>query len=94
MVIVAILGLLDILAALLITNPGAFAELAFALGIFHLIKGLASLAGSIIMGPSPFWIWMDITDLLTGLALLLVWQIPLLWLPLAAKGGWSLLTGW
>jgi hypothetical protein len=94
MVVVALLGIADIIAAVLVADPAVFVDLAFVLGIFHLIKGLASIAGSVIFGISPLWIWMDLTDLLTGLTLLFFLQLPWLWIPLVLKGTWSLLTGW
>jgi hypothetical protein len=94
MVVVALLGIADLLAAWLVTDPTVFVDLAFVLGIFHLIKGISSIVGSVIFGISPLWIWMDLTDLLTGLTLLFFWQLPWLWIPLVLKGTWSLFIGW
>lgn len=90
--IVFFLGLIDIFAALILLFPNSILlGAAFWIGAIHLIKGIASLTGAIMSG---WWFeWMGLTDLLTGLALLLFWNVPYLWAPLIFKGIWSIILG-
>jgi len=88
---VALLGLLDILAAAILVWH-LWPELALLLGIVYLIKGLSSILGSIFSG---FWFeWMGITDILVGISFVLALEIPFLWIPLFLKGLFSAITGW
>ena len=92
MVVVLLLGIADIIAAALLLNPGVFLTVAFIFGVLHLIKGISSIVGGILSG--FLFEFMGAIDLLTGLALLFTWDIPWLWLPLAIKGLYSIISGW
>jgi len=91
MVVVLLLGIADLIAAFLLVNPGVFVTIAFIFGVLHLIKGISSIIGGIISG--FFFEFMGAIDLLTGICLIFVWDIPYLWIPLAIKGLYSVVTG-
>lgn len=85
-------GLLDIVAgAGLLFVKSAPAGLVFWLGILVVIKGLASVGGSAL--GRYFFDWMGWIDIVAGIALLLHWSVPLIWLVLIAKGLWSFFAG-
>lgn len=88
--IVAFLGFLDLIAAGLLLWPDFWPELVMFFGIFYIIKGLVSMAGSFASG-----FWFDImgaVDFLAGLCLVFAFTIPLLWAALLVKALLSLIT--
>lgn len=91
MVLVLLLGIADLIAAFLLVNPGVFVTIAFIFGVLHLIKGISSIIGGLLSG--FFFEFMGAIDLLTGLCLLFTFEIPYLWIPLAIKGIYSVVTG-
>jgi hypothetical protein len=85
------LGIFDFAVGFLTIWPGAIRNITMIIGIIALLKGISSLIGSLASG---FWFdFMGVIDLIAGLALIFVWEVPYLWLPLFLKGGWSLLMG-
>lgn len=92
MVLCALLGLTDMFAAWLLLNPGWFPAVGFILGVVMLIKAASSLMGGAF--GSFMIIVMGLIDLLAGIALVLGWNIPFLWLPLGIKGFYSFVSGW
>lgn len=91
--LVAILGLLDLLAALVIAFPsGVLSGLVVPLGLIMLFKGASSFLGSLLAG-FPFDI-LGLIDLIVGAALVFSWSIPLLWFFPLVKGIFSVITGW
>jgi hypothetical protein len=91
MVFMAILGIIDILAALTIRFPEALAILSTALGIILLIKSISSFIGSFATG--FFFEILGIIDLIAALSLLFGWSIPVFWVIVLIKGLISFLSG-
>lgn len=89
---VALLGILDVLATVLLLWPGLWLDVLFVLGVIYALKGLSSLVGSVLGG---YWFdWMGATDLLVGISFIFLMEIPYLWAPLLLKGVISVVTGW
>lgn len=85
--IIALLGILDILAGISLVFP----FLTFYLGISMLIKGIFSIAGSFA---SKFFLdFMGFIDLIVGLMLLFHFSIPFFWIFPVIKGAYSLIVG-
>lgn len=85
---VTILSLIDILAGISLAFPNF---LSFYLGIIILIKGISSVVGSFASG--FFFEIMGIIDLITGILLLLNFNLPWFWLLPILKGIFCLLIG-
>ena len=90
--LVAALGVLDIIVGLSILFKEFFAGLALVLGVIVLLKGLFSVLGSLMHK-----FFLDIlgwVDLLAGVVLLFSIDIPLIWLAIIIKGVYSIVMGW
>jgi len=86
--IIAILGILDILAGISLVFPNF---LVFYLGVIILIKGIFSIVGSFA---SKFFLdFMGFIDLIVGLMLLFNFSIPFFWILPIIKGAYSLIVG-
>jgi hypothetical protein len=67
------------------------ATVLFWIGALVLIKGLTSVGGAALQ--KYFLDWMGWLDIIAGVALLLHWSVPLLWIIIIAKGLWSFFAG-
>jgi hypothetical protein len=90
--LVALFGLLDILAGLglLFVNSVA-ATLLFWLGMLMLVKGVVSVGGATMQ--KYYLDWMGWIDIIAGVCLLIQFSVPLLWILVLAKGLWSFFAG-
>jgi uncharacterized membrane protein HdeD (DUF308 family) len=86
--ILALLGLLDILVGVSLLFPNF---LAFYIGVIILLKGISSIVGSFAV--KYFFDVMGFIDVIAGVILLLNFSIPWFWLLLMIKGIYSLIVG-
>jgi uncharacterized membrane protein HdeD (DUF308 family) len=86
--ILAILGILDIIAGISLAFPNF---LVFYLGIIILVKGIFSIVGS--FAAKYFLDFMGFIDLIVGLMLLFHFSIPFFWILPIIKGVYSLIVG-
>lgn len=86
--ILAILGILDILAGISLIYPNF---LVFYLGAIILIKGILSIIGSFAV--KYFLDFMGFIDIVVGAMLLFHYSIPFFWILPVIKGVYSLIAG-
>ncbi len=90
--ILAFLGAIDIIGAvLLLTGKSAPQFIVFWIGIIILLKGIASVLGSVASG-----FFLDILgaiDLIVGLSLIFSWSLSWFWWAPLIKGAYSLFVG-
>ena len=86
--ILAILGIIDILAGISLLVPNF---LAFYLGIIIILKGISSMFG--VATGNVAIIVMGIVDIIAGILLVSGFSLPLIWLLMIVKGFFSLVSG-
>jgi hypothetical protein len=89
--LLAIISIIDIIAAILIIFPGIFSSIVFYVAVLMLIKALSSLLGGLLA--KDFIIILGLIDLLAGLMLLFNFSIPWFWLIILLKGVYSFIVG-
>ncbi|MFH1473824.1 MAG: hypothetical protein ABIE55_02920 [Candidatus Aenigmatarchaeota archaeon] len=85
--LLAIVGLIDILAGISLLFPNF---LGFYLGIILLFKGLTSALGGI---SSKMFLVLGVIDMIAGLMLVFNFSLPWLWVILIIKGVYSFVIG-
>jgi len=85
--ILAILGLIDIIAGFTLLFPNF---LAFYLGIVVLLKSLSSIIGGLA---SKAFLLLGVIDLITGLMLIFSFSLPWFWIIPVLKGLYSFVVG-
>ena len=86
--IIAILGILDIIAGISLIFPN---PLVYYIGIIILIKGIFSVVAS--FAAKYFLDFMGFIDIAVGIILLFHFSIPFFWILPIIKGVYSLIAG-
>ncbi len=89
---IIILGILDVIAGFLtFLETDIVTGVFFYFGCFMLLKGIYSMLTSAVKG----WYldFMGWIDLLAGITLLTVWNIPYIWVLVIIKGVYSAMFG-
>ncbi len=89
--LLAIVSLVDILAAVLLMLPGIFPSIVFYVALLLLIKALSSLIGGLM--DRGFVIILGLIDLLAAMMLLFNFYVPWFWLLMMLKGCFSFIMG-
>jgi hypothetical protein len=91
MVLLAILGLIEVIVATHLMWPFIPQDWLLYIAIFYFLKSFSSFLGSFMMG--FIWEFMGLVDLLLVIAIILDINIPFLWLALLIKGIFSFVSG-
>jgi len=91
MVLLAILGLIEVIVATHLMWPFIPQDWLLYIAIFYFLKSFSSFLGSFMMG--FIWEFMGLVDLLLVIAIILDINIPFLWLALLIKGNFSFVSG-
>jgi hypothetical protein len=86
--IIAALGIIDILSAITLLFPNF---LGFGLGVISLLKGLSSMIG--FFSADLMIVALGVIDIVTGILLLTGFGLPWFWLIIMFKGIISVLSG-
>ncbi|OGI12581.1 hypothetical protein A3K64_01605 [Candidatus Micrarchaeota archaeon RBG_16_36_9] len=86
--ILALLGILDIIAGISLVLPNF---IVLYIGIIFIFKGIFSIVGS--FAAEYFFDIMGIIDLIAGIMLLTHFSIPFFWVLLMIKGAYSIIVG-
>ncbi len=88
--ILALYGIVDMVAALGLALPIFSNTFMFFFGLLLLLKGISSLAGSFASG---YWLdWMGAADFLAGLMFIFNFSIPLFWILPLLKGAFAIIA--
>jgi hypothetical protein len=88
----AVLGILDIVIGLSILFRDFFAGVVMILGLIALLKGIFSVLGGMMSG--FFFDILGWIDLAAGVILLFNLSVPLFWIVVIIKGVYSIIMGW
>ena len=86
--LLALLGIIDILAGISLIYPNF---LAFYIGIIIILKGVSSMLG--VAAGNLVIVILGIIDVVAGISLVLGLAVPWIWLLLIVKGFFSLVSG-
>ena len=92
MVFLILLGVVDVIAALIFLSNGLFpAGIVCYVAWIMLLKGLYSFLTALLSG-FPYDI-LGLIDIVAGLALMFSLPFSILWIPLILKGAYSMMVG-